>query len=154
MIKGKKLRKKTLIILSTISLFTNTISADNLKELEQNSLSLWSGFKCSMLYSKNKQPEDSKRAFKFAYNSGIVLIDKFKNNEINQEEFTKIMPKELRKNLSGPTSSFILGRIWEATSKHTFKDIHKKDGEFLSEDEQLILTKQKIEEYNCQSLGK
>lgn len=134
-------------------LFLYKFSAgQNSKEFAQKGKLTWAAFECSVLASHIGDTTEGEKLFLKGYNEGKLFLKALEENKIYEKDIRSIVPIGLTLVLQGPTSDFVLGRIYAAASDNALIGIINTDGKSNNNVEQQILAKDKISKCNCELL--
>lgn len=115
---------------------------------------VWSAFSCGAWASINNQTDDQERLFLFGYDSGTQFLDALRAEKIEQGDLNSEVPIGVNLVLQGPTSEFILGRIFDSAQTEALSDVYKTGESDNSEEMQKIIAGNKYRDGNCQLLGR
>lgn len=88
---------------------------------------MWSAFLCSQYSSIKKDQVETQRLFKVGYAAGQRFLAAALAGTITQEETKSTVPMAVGFRMSGPTTEFVLGRIFESATNDAFGSIVEKD---------------------------
>jgi hypothetical protein len=89
---------------------------------------MWSAFECATYADLSGDEDEQKRLFKVGYEAGTNFVDGVKNGEISDSE-AKQAPTGVLMLLNGPTTDFVIGRIYESASGNAFDKVVKRDSD-------------------------
>jgi len=116
--------------------------------------SIWSAFECSSLASFIDDLEEQDRLFSWGYEQGKIFIEALNRDQIKQEDISKEVPIGVILLLQGPSSDFILGRIYEVAQDNALEDVFMTGENYNSDEIQKIAATNKFGEANCNIIGK
>lgn len=114
---------------------------------------VFSAFECSVLAAKIGRAEDQKRLFEFGYEEGKKFIDSVRSGEISEEELSSKVPVGVLWHMQGPTTDFILGRIYESAAENALEGVYGGANEVLSKEDQKRIAENKFSTKNCGLIG-
>ena len=129
-------------------------SADNKPNLARV---MWSAFSCATYAEMSGNKREQERLFEVGYNAGRTFVDGVKNKMIPETE-AKDAPIGVLMVMSGPTTDFIIGRIFEAATEDAYDKVVKEDSAGLpildpskwADDKlKVIRAKNKYQSSNC-----
>lgn len=91
---------------------------------------MWSAFSCATFAGMSGDEKEQERLFELGYKSGKVFIDGVRTKTISEAEI-KEAPVGVLWNMAGPTTEFVIGRIFEAASNDAYDKVVKEDSEGL-----------------------
>lgn len=95
--------------------------------------SIYSAFTCSVLASLMEEEKEHERLFTYGYEQGRVFVDRVRSGKITNEELRKSVPMGVSMYLRGPSSDFILGRIYSDAEDWALEKTASPDAEVYSE---------------------
>lgn len=134
--------------------FTTATCANSSKDFARKGQAMWSAFVCSALASASGNPKEEERLFLYGYNEGKELIEAMKANKIKDEDISNETPVAVLTRLQGPTTDFMLGRIFEASQESALEDVFKTGEHYNSKKDRQIIAENKFLEKNCKLIGK
>jgi len=93
-------------------------------------LTTWSAFSCATFASLAGDEDEQKRLFNVGYEAGTQFVAGLKDGTTSQVDRTNA-PVAVLLLLAGPTTDFIVGRIFEAATGHAFDAVVKEDAQGL-----------------------
>lgn len=111
------------LVLATQILFAAGSGADNKSNLSRV---MWSAFSCATYAEMSGNKREQERLFEVGYNAGRIFVDGVKNKTITETE-AKDAPIGVLMHMSGPTTDFIIGRIFEAATEDAYDKVVKED---------------------------
>lgn len=118
---------------------------------------MWSAFVCSKYAEMYGNRSEYKRLFELGYHVGMKFINDIKNKKIPDSEAERT-PIGVLLGLSGPSTDFSIGRIFESSANSAFDEIVKEDSRGLpiynptqwADDKlRIIRAKNKFNTSNC-----
>lgn len=98
---------------------TNTALAEDSEESALKARKMWTAFACSALASKFNNAKEEERLFLYGYKQGQEFLSAVIDERIRPEDIQANVPASVILRMQGPTTEFILGRIWEAAVNDT-----------------------------------
>ena len=94
---------------------------------------------------------EQKRLFELGVTAGRSFLSALKAGKISEKEFNDNVPVGAIWVLRGPSTDFIIGRVYENAVEDAYNSIHRKDGKELriSDATEEILAKNKFTSKNC-----
>lgn len=86
----------------------------------------WSAFECSVLAELAGKRSEQERLFTVGLTSGREFIEALRNGEIQENDVRSSVPLLMLMRLGGPSTDFMIGRIYEAAVGTAYDDIVKK----------------------------
>lgn len=83
-------------------------------------------FMCSVYAEMIDERNEQKRLFELGFKSAREYIDGLKSKAISEKTITDI-PLLFSLRLGGPSTDFMIGRIYEGTVSHTYDKVVKED---------------------------
>jgi hypothetical protein len=142
------------LVLATQTLLAEGSSADNKPNL---ALVMWSAFSCATYAEISGNKPEQERLFEVGYNAGRTFVDGFKNKTITETE-AKDAPLGVLMLLSGPTTDFIIGRIFESATEDAYDKVVKENSaglpildpsKWADSDLKINSAKNKYQSSNC-----
>ena len=127
--------------------------AQSSKDYASMGLATWSAFECSSLASKSKQSKEQERLFLFGFKQGQTFVDAVRAGKVDKKDMNSEVPIGVLFLLQGPSTDFILGRIYEAAQDEALKDVFGPAGQMNSNELQLVIAQNKFRKSNCSLLG-
>ena len=87
---------------------------------------LWSALQCSVYAEMSQKPQEQERLFRLGYDNGKRFIDGVRSKTIGESEINEV-PIGVLSAMAGPTTEFVLGRIYEAAMQDAYDRVEKKD---------------------------
>jgi hypothetical protein len=89
----------------------------------------WSAFQCATFAAMAKREVASQRLFDVGLKAGRDFIEAVENGKVSDEELNSIVPTGVTMLLSegGPSTDFLLGRIYSAAQESAYDKIVKQD---------------------------
>jgi hypothetical protein len=138
------------LTLAALGLVASPVIAKDSTIYAQMAKATWSAFECSSLASKLKKPAEQERLFSFGYKQGKEFIAALQARKIKREDLSSNVPVGVLFLLEGPTSDFMLGRIYESAQDHALKDVYQVGDHFNNDEEQEFAASSKFASSNCQ----
>lgn len=139
-----------LISIGTIS--ASSASAQSSKDLSMMGVSSWSALECSALASVLEDTKEQERLFRIGYESGKKFIAAVQSKRITEEDLNNEVPSGFLLVMAGPTSDFILGRVFESAVDNVTKNIFSSGTGLNSKELQKSLAQNKFAQKNCRLL--
>lgn len=89
-------------------------------------LLMWAAFSCATFAELSGNSGEQERLFKLGYKIGRELLSDIDAKKIDQREFENL-PVGVKFRLAGPTTEFIMGRIFEGAQEDAFDKVVKED---------------------------
>jgi hypothetical protein len=86
-------------------------------------------FQCSVYAEMSKEPQESLRLFRLGYDNGQRFLEAVRDKKIPEAELRSKVPIGVSGVMEGPTTDFMLGRIYETASTDAYDRVVKR-GEF------------------------
>lgn len=87
---------------------------------------MWSAFSCATYAEMSGNKHDQARLFEVGYKAGRTFVDGVRNKTIPDTE-AKDAPIGVLMLMSGPTTDFVIGRIFEAAMGDAYDEVVKED---------------------------
>jgi hypothetical protein len=84
---------------------------------------MWSAFQCSMLAEMTGDQNEQQRLFMVGIKSGRDFLDALKNGQISRDNVEKEVPWGVTMYLAGPSTDFIIGRIFQEATRDTYDEM-------------------------------
>lgn len=140
---------RALISCFSLMIIINPVAAKGSAEYAEMGKASWSAFECAVYAEKSKNSEEQGRLFIHGYNQGKLFIEAIKSKKIEAEDISKRVPLYMPMLLSGPSTDFMLGRIYEFIVNDVYDEISKDNyTEIATTAENLFWKK------NCKLIGK
>lgn len=142
------------LVLITKTLLVEVASADNKPNLARV---MWSAFSCAAYAEISGNKQEQERLFKVGFDTGRTFVGGVKNKTITETE-AKDAPIGVLMLMSGPTTDFIIGRIFEAATENSYDKVVKEDSaglpiidpsEWADDKLKVIRAKNKYQSSNC-----
>ena len=142
-------------VLAWLSLFWGTIFAvaDESKDYALMGRATWSAFVCATLASAANLPKEQERLFQFGYEQGQKYIAALKANKITREDASREVPIAMLLFVGGPTSEFILGRMFERATDSAMKNVAEVGGQYVPTEQRPLLASNEFTRMNCRLIG-
>jgi hypothetical protein len=88
---------------------------------------VWSAFQCAAFAEMSGKKREHERLFEVAVKTGREFLEALKSGQISREAVNSEVPIGITIYLAGPSTDFILGRIFEAATGEAFDEIVKQD---------------------------
>ena len=89
-------------------------------------LVLWSAFQCSTFAEMSGNKQEQARLFEVGVKAGREFLEALKNRQISPEAASSEVPIGVTMRLQGPSTDFIVGRIFESAAEDAFNKIVKQ----------------------------
>ena len=106
---------------------TPALGDDAAVEKARLARTLWSAFQCSTYAEMFGDTNEQSRLFDVGMKAGRAFLDAVNNKQIPPEVANREVPFGVITLLQGPTSDFILGRVFENAMRDAFDRIVKQD---------------------------
>lgn len=87
---------------------------------------MWTAFSCATFAEMSGNSQEQERLFNLGFNAGRIFVDGVRNHTISEAD-TKRAPIGVLMHLAGPTTDFIVGRIFEGANEDAFDKVVKQD---------------------------
>ena len=114
----------------------------------------WSAFECSILALKSNNRKEQERLFKYGYKQGKIFITALKEGKILKEDLEAEVPIILILLLEGPSTDFMLGRIFENALDSALKKLYEANGQMKSKAFIESIAEISYRKCNCQIVGR
>jgi hypothetical protein len=150
----KKLAPAIALVLTSQALFAQEPSAYS---AENSARLMWSAFSCATFAEMSGDQSEQKRLFDLGYMSGRIFVHGVRSKTISEAEIRKA-PVGVLSRMAGPTTDFVVGRIFEAAMNDAFDEVVKEDSAGLpifdpsmwaDEKLQVVRAKNKYRQSNC-----
>lgn len=91
---------------------------------------MWSAFSCAAFAEMSGDKKEHERLFKLGYRAGKAFVDSVRTKTISDTEL-KEAPVGVLWHMGGPTTDFIVGRIFEAATGDAYDQVVKEDSSGL-----------------------
>ena len=88
---------------------------------------LWSAFECSSYADMAGRPEEQQRLLGVGVDIGRRFVDGVRNKTIPEAEISSTVPVAVLTAMAGPTTDFVLGRIYATAAQQAFDRVSKED---------------------------
>jgi hypothetical protein len=88
---------------------------------------MWSAFMCSTYAENAEKKEEQNRLFDAGYKAGQSFMAAVEGGQVSKDDFSKHVPVYVGLLLQGPSTEFVLGRIFEFASGQANDQIVKRD---------------------------
>ena len=118
---------------------------------------MWSAFSCAAYAEMSGNIKEQERLFEVAFTTGRKFVDGVKNKTITEIE-AKNAPIGVLMRMSGPSTDFVIGRIFEAATEDAFDKVVKEDStgspifdptKWADDELKVIRAKNKYQNANC-----
>jgi hypothetical protein len=92
----------------------------------------WAAFQCATFAEMSGNEKEQKRLFELAVKAGREFLKALESGDISREAVNSEVPIGVIMLLAGPSTDFILGRIFEGAMGEAFDDIVKRDSGGIS----------------------
>jgi len=142
------------LVLAIQTLMVEAASAENKPNIAHV---MWSAFSCAAYAEMSGNKQEQERLFKIGYDAGRAFVDGVKNKTITEAE-TKGAPIGVLMLMGGPTTDFIIGRIFESATADAYDKVVKEDSaglpiidssEWADDKLRVIRAKNKYQSSNC-----
>lgn len=142
------------LVLATQTLLAEGSGADN---KPNPALVMWSAFTCATYAEISGNRQEQQRLFEVGYDAGRTFVDGFINKTIT-ETVANDAPLGVLMLLSGPTTDFIIGRIFESATEDAYDEVVKEKSaelpifdpsKWADNDLKTINAKNKYQSSNC-----
>lgn len=142
------------LVLAIQTLLFGNASAENKPNLARV---MWSAFSCAAYAEMSGNKQEQERLFKVGYDAGRAFVDGVKNKTISEAE-TKDAPIGVLMLMGGPTTDFIIGRIFEGATADAYDKVVKEDragfpiidpSKWADDKLKVIRAKNKYQSSNC-----
>lgn len=120
---------KLVAVAFLLAFLPRALSAEEARPPEKANIArvMWSAFSCATFAGLSGNNKEQERLFELGYKSGKTFVDGVKNKTITETE-AKEAPVGVLWHMGGPTTDFIIGRIFEAASDDAYDEVVKTDG--------------------------
>lgn len=118
---------------------------------------MWSAFSCAVYAEITSNADEQKRLFEIGYATGQKFINGIKDKSIPDSE-AKNTPIGVLMRMGGPTTDFVIGRVFEGVSEDVYDKLVREDNSGMpildpskwADDElKTIRAENKYRESNC-----
>lgn len=124
-------------------------SAQSSKELASLGQTTWSAFECTSWASVMKNEQQTERLFELGLSSGRQFIESVRSGKIKKEDLNSEVPIGLIMLLQGPSTDFILGRIFENVQEYSLREVVKSKDGVNEKAVQILIASNKFRAANC-----
>jgi hypothetical protein len=132
---------------------TGALYAQSSREFAVMGRTAWASFECAALASQMKDRAEQERLFNVGYEAGKKFLEALQSNKIERKHISEEVPIGFTLLIAGPSSDFVLGRVFENAQDDALKDVLKSNGQFNSDDLQATLARSKYTRQNCRLIG-
>ena len=142
------------LLLAVQVLLVEAASAENKPNLARV---MWSAFSCAAYAEMSGDKHEQERLFNVGYSAGKAFVDGVKNKTITEAE-TKEAPIGVLMLMGGPSTDFIIGRIFEGATADAYDKVVKEDSaglpifdpsKWADDNLKIIRAKNKYQSSNC-----
>lgn len=141
------------MLIALFAVCTCPATAGEGRDLARKGRAVWSAFVCAALASHLNQEDEHKRLFEYGYDQGKEFIEAVRSGKITREDISKEVPVVVALSLNGPSTDFILGRIYELAVDDALDPIWGDDDAPHDRDTRQLLAQTKFDEINCGLIG-
>ncbi len=95
----------------------------------------WSAFECSVLAAAKGEAADSERLTAYGIKAGNEFLSAHGKGEISSKEVNEIVPVGFLWSATGPSTDFIMGRVYESAVSGAWEKLYKIEGDVIPDDE-------------------
>lgn len=148
---------KRLISTVVLVLTSQTLLAADSNTKPNTARLMWSAFSCATFAELSGDRKEQERLFELGYKAGKIFVDGVRTKTISEAE-VKEAPVGVLWHMGGPTTDFVVGRIFEAATDDAYDKVVKEDNAGLpiidpskwADDElKTIRAKNKYQGSNC-----
>ena len=136
-----------------LSTLTGALYAQSSREFAVMGRTAWASFECASLASQMKDRAEQERLFNVGYESGKKFLEALQSKKIERKHISEEVPIGFTLLIAGPSSDFVLGRVFENAQDDALKDVLKSNGQLNSDDLQATLAQSKYTKQNCRLIG-
>ena len=137
-----------LIVFAMISCYT---IADESRSYAMMAKSSFSGFQCATLAAQVSDQEEAERLFQLGYERGYQFIEALRAGKIEEDDLRSSAPTVMLMLLDGPSTDFMLGRIYEWAQKTVLDEVYGVPEESGHRE---LYVKNEFSKRNCAALGR
>ncbi len=100
-----------------------------------------------------KSRAEAERLFNLGYESGKKFLDALQSKLVERKDLSEEVPIGFILLLAGPSSDFVLGRVFENAQNEALKGVLRSGDQLNPDDLQKMLAQSKFTKQNCQLLG-
>lgn len=118
---------------------------------------MWSAFSCAVYAEISGNNKEHERLFEVGYKAGKAFVDGVRNKTIAEAE-VKEAPVGVLWHMGGPTTDFVVGRVFEAASEDAYDEVVKEDSsgapildplKWADDELKVVRAKNKFQSANC-----
>jgi hypothetical protein len=113
---------------------TAPVNADDEKVRARWRRVLWSAFQCATFAEMSGDGKEQERLFEVGFKAGRQFVEAVNNRRISPDAVRSEVPIGVTMLLAGPSTDFIIGRIFENAVRDAYNEIAKKDGALLDQE--------------------
>jgi hypothetical protein len=113
----------------------------------------WSAFECASWAGVMKDRVEQDRLFNIGLSSGRRFIDAVRAGKVRENDISVQVPVGLVMLLQGPSTDFMLGRIFERVQDHALKEVVSSKDTINEPAVQAVIAGNKFRSSNCQLLS-
>ena len=121
------MRSKASTITGATLLILLGIAAGAADEKAALARAMWSAFQCSTFAEMSKNEKEQMRLFSVGLKAGREFIEAAKKNQISEDAFRSQVPIGVSMLLGGPSTDFMIGRIFANATQRCINSVVKKD---------------------------
>ena len=121
------------LILVALGALTESVRAQSPLEKARLSRTLWSAFQCATYAEMSGNEKEQARLFDVAVKSGRDFLEAVKSRQIPEDVARQEVPIGVSMLLQGPSTDFIIGRIFENAMSDAYDQIVKYQNGILQE---------------------
>jgi hypothetical protein len=141
------------VLNAVLSIWASPVEADVSKELAKKGRAAWSSFVCASLASHLDEKVEHERLFEYGYEQGKIFVEAVFAGEVTREDIDNEVPIGVSVSLEGPTTDFMLGRIYEVAVEYASDSIWDDHDSPVDQDTRRTLAKSRFTEANCRLIG-
>jgi hypothetical protein len=100
---------------------------------------MWSAFQCGTFAEMSGNEKEQARLFDVGLKAGRDFLDAVKTRQITPEVAKSEVPIGVSMLLGGPSTDFVIGRIFENALRDAYDDIVKMDNGFLLDSSKWVM---------------
>lgn len=152
--RSKAMNRRRLLLAGLfLSLVGAAASAQDSKAYAKMGDAALNGFECSYLAAMAGNKEQQKRLFLFGYKQGKAFISAVRAKKVKQSDLDSETPMMVFFALQGPTSDFMLGRLYESAQNDVLKDVFKSVSPLNALRESKTVAANEFRKRNCDLIG-
>jgi hypothetical protein len=118
---------------------------------------MWSAFSCATFAEMSGDKKEQGRLFELGYETGKIFVDGVRTKTISEAEIEEA-PVGVLWHVAGPTTEFVIGRIFEAAINDAYEKVVKEDSaglpitdpsKWANDELKIIRAKNKYLSSNC-----